>query len=164
MPIKIKDAKNLEIGTILYSNEFYNSDKPPRRFKVSGVVQTRKRDPLFLRVPLKHGLYTYAYLINTIRAPVIGKMNFHLDEFELDEEKAIAAMSKICNICGNLFIKECPRCDTSFDSTGRDLKIGIAPNGKVINPGKAYLSGLITHKEMAKAVLTWEKDHKIVMK
>jgi len=35
----------------------------PERWKVNGKVQTWKRDPSRVRVPVKHGLYSYAQIM-----------------------------------------------------------------------------------------------------
>lgn len=46
------EALNLQYGDILL-------DPRNKRWKVSGMVKTWKRSPERIRVPLKHGLYTY---------------------------------------------------------------------------------------------------------
>lgn len=66
--ITLKEAKELEVGDILI-------DYFGKRWKVNGRVKTWKTDVLRIRVPLKHGLYSYDALethdfrqIDTIRA------------------------------------------------------------------------------------------------
>jgi hypothetical protein len=53
-----KEALELKRGDILI-------DSRGKRWKVNGKVQTWKRDPFRLRVPLKHGLYVYDALTET---------------------------------------------------------------------------------------------------
>jgi len=50
--LTLEEAKQLRPGDILL-------DKDNRRWKVNGQVKTWKRDPLRIRVPLKHGLYAF---------------------------------------------------------------------------------------------------------
>lgn len=75
--ITLEDAKSLKSGTILYSLANYNRKGDPARYRVNGAVQTWKRDPSRVRVPLKHGLYAYDYLTED---------NLHW--YTLDEEYA----------------------------------------------------------------------------
>ena len=53
--ITLEQAKNLKIGDILI-------DRRGKKYKVNGKVKTWKRSPDRVRVPLKHGLYTYDYI------------------------------------------------------------------------------------------------------
>lgn len=53
------EALTLEYGDYLHDRSNSNSDGSPRRWKVSGRVQTWKRDPSRIRIPLKHGLRSY---------------------------------------------------------------------------------------------------------
>ncbi len=92
--ITLEQAKQLKYGDILYHNELINNDKTPARWRVNGQVKTLKRDPNYVRVPLKHGLYSYGYLVNGERAYVNGKFNFPLEEFELTEERAIEVLKE----------------------------------------------------------------------
>jgi hypothetical protein len=50
--ITLAQAKALKSGDILL-------DKHQRRWKVNGSVKLWKTDPSRIRVPLKHGLYSY---------------------------------------------------------------------------------------------------------
>ncbi len=50
--ITLDEAKELQYGDILVTPN-------GKRWKVSGKVQTWKRDESRIRVPLKHGLYAY---------------------------------------------------------------------------------------------------------
>lgn len=52
MPLTLAEAKQLKYGDYLVADD-------ERRWKVNGAVQTWKRDEGRIRVPLKHGLYTY---------------------------------------------------------------------------------------------------------
>lgn len=63
MPITLDQAKALRRGDILHTN----LDHPAKgqhcpRWKVNGQVQTWKRSPDRVSVPLKHGLYLYDHL------------------------------------------------------------------------------------------------------
>jgi len=49
--LTLERAKALRFGEVLVING--------RRWKVNGKVQTWKRDASRIRVPLKHGLYSY---------------------------------------------------------------------------------------------------------
>lgn len=53
--ITLQEAFDLKIGDILL-------DSANKRWKVNGQVQTWKRNAARIRVPLKHGLYVYAYI------------------------------------------------------------------------------------------------------
>ena len=59
--ITLEQAKGLQYGDILH-------DRHNKRWKVNGMVRTWKRDPSRIRVPLKHGLYSY---------DAINESNFH---------------------------------------------------------------------------------------
>ncbi len=50
--LTLEEAKQLQYGDILL-------DRHGKRWKVSGMVKTWKRDSNRIRVPLKHGLYSY---------------------------------------------------------------------------------------------------------
>lgn len=54
--ITLAEAKELRPGEIL----IHSQDQ--RRWKVSGQVKTWVRNPNRIRVPLKHGLYSYGAL------------------------------------------------------------------------------------------------------
>jgi len=60
----LEEAKNLSIGQIIYQVNDTNVDGSLRRWKVNGEVKTwkRKANQHRVRVPLKHGLWTYSYL------------------------------------------------------------------------------------------------------
>jgi len=60
--ITLEQAKALKHGTTLYCAVLYNSDGSPARFRVNGKPKTWKRDHSRVAVPLKRGLYEYAYL------------------------------------------------------------------------------------------------------
>lgn len=56
--ITLAGAKELRYGEVLV-------DDNGKRWRVTGKVQTWKRDPNRIRVPLKHGLYAYGALITS---------------------------------------------------------------------------------------------------
>lgn len=60
--ITLQDAKELRHGDMLYHVTNRNADKTPQRWRVNGKPKTWKRDPARVRVPIKHGLYSYDYL------------------------------------------------------------------------------------------------------
>ena len=55
--MNLNQAKKLKYGDQLEHKIYKNADGTRMRFRVSGKVQTWKRDPNRIRVPLKHGLY-----------------------------------------------------------------------------------------------------------
>lgn len=87
MGITLEQAKQLEYGDILYSNEYVGCDQSPKRYKVNGKPKIWKRDPNRIRVPLKHGLYAYGELTNGTHEG--GSFTFYLEELELEESIAI---------------------------------------------------------------------------
>lgn len=79
--MNLRQAKSLKIGTVLHYTG--PGDCGPKqkggstviRYRVNGVVQTWKRSPERVRVPLKHGLYHFSELTET-----------NLDLFHLESE------------------------------------------------------------------------------
>ena len=67
-------AKALKRGDVLHHKYFKNVDGTPERWRVNGMVKTWKRNPHRIKVPLKYGLWCYAYLTQ-----------LNLDDFELAE-------------------------------------------------------------------------------
>jgi hypothetical protein len=57
--ITLEQAKSLKRGQILHHDINRNSDGTCQRWKVNGQVQTWKREPNRVRVPIKHGLRHY---------------------------------------------------------------------------------------------------------
>lgn len=53
--ITLEEAKQLRHREVLV-------DQWGKRWYVNGAVKTWKRDPSRIRVPLKHGLYSYDYI------------------------------------------------------------------------------------------------------
>lgn len=94
MGITLEQAKQLNYGDILYSNEYVNSDNTPQRFRVNGSVKTWKTDPNRIRIPLKRGLREYGELTNGTHEG--GQFTFYLEELELDEDIAIEKASIAC--------------------------------------------------------------------
>jgi len=64
MAITLEQAKALEYGEVLHSNENKNADGTCQRWRVSGKVRRWKRDPDRIKVPLKQGIRGYNYLTN----------------------------------------------------------------------------------------------------
>lgn len=62
MAITLDQAKSLQYGDILYHRTNRNADGTAQRWRVNGKVKTWKTRPNSIRVPLKHGLYSYDYL------------------------------------------------------------------------------------------------------
>ena len=62
--INLTQAKQLKYGDMIHHTTLKNADKTPMRFTVKGEVDIWKRDVDRIRVPLKHGLYEYGYLVN----------------------------------------------------------------------------------------------------
>lgn len=60
--ITLEQAKELGHGTILYHVRNRNADGTPQRWRVNGKVKTWKTRPDEVRVPIKHGLYSFDYL------------------------------------------------------------------------------------------------------
>jgi hypothetical protein len=53
--ITLEEAKNLKHGDILI-------DQWGKRWRINGKVKTWVRSPEKVRVPVKHGLYSYDYI------------------------------------------------------------------------------------------------------
>ena len=63
MAITLEQAKALQFGDYVFSTEDKNADgKTFRAYKVNGKVQTWKRSPERVRVPVKRGLYQFDYI------------------------------------------------------------------------------------------------------
>ena len=62
MAITLAQAKKLRYGATLYHVINRNSDGSPERWRVNGQVKTWKTRPNEVRIPVKHGLYSYDYL------------------------------------------------------------------------------------------------------
>lgn len=94
MTITLEQAKALQYGDMLYCNTIKMADgKTPARWRVNGKVKTWKTDPYRIEIPLKHGLYNYAYLLHGKIANRIHRKiytpTFGINNFELTEEKAM---------------------------------------------------------------------------
>lgn len=61
-PLTINKAKRLKPGDIVYQSNKLNSDGTLRRWKVTGKVKVWKTNINRVKVPVKHGLYTYGYI------------------------------------------------------------------------------------------------------
>jgi hypothetical protein len=62
MPLTLERAKRLQYRETLI-------DEHGKRWRVNGAVKTWKRDASRIRVPLKHGLYSFAALVDTDFTP-----------------------------------------------------------------------------------------------
>ena len=62
MAITLEQAKNLRHGQTLHRVLNRNADGTPQRWRVNGMVKTWKRSPHKVKVPIKHGMYSYDYL------------------------------------------------------------------------------------------------------
>lgn len=60
--VTLAQAKSLHQGTVLHFRHAYNADGTPQRWRVNGAPKTWKTRPTDVRVPLKHGLYSFGYL------------------------------------------------------------------------------------------------------
>jgi hypothetical protein len=60
--ITLEQAKGLTIGQVLYHRFNRNSDGTAQRWVVKGKVKTWVRSPGKVKVPVKHGLYTFDYV------------------------------------------------------------------------------------------------------
>lgn len=65
MAITLEQAKSLRRGDILHHVRNRNADGTPQRWRVNGKVQTWKRSPERVRVPVKYGLRSYDYVRET---------------------------------------------------------------------------------------------------
>ncbi len=81
LTITLEEAKDLQVGTVIYHRFNRNADGSPQRWKVNGQVKRWKRDRDRVKVPLKYGFKgSYGYLENDT-----------LKWFCLREEDALAA-------------------------------------------------------------------------
>jgi len=108
MAITLEQAKNLKYGDTVYFVQMYKTvntyfehstgrikavnepvegDKV-RRFKVNGAAKTWKTRPNDVKVPLKYGLYDFAYLGTVDNCEP-------LDRFYLTEEEAMIELAPI---------------------------------------------------------------------
>jgi len=62
MAITLEQAKNLKVGDIVHHNTNKNADGTPQRWKVNGKTKTWKTRPNEIKIPVKHGLYSYGYI------------------------------------------------------------------------------------------------------
>lgn len=62
--MRLRDAFKLNYGDVIEHKTLKNADGSRMRFRVTGAVKIWKRDKERIKVPLKHGLYDYGYLVN----------------------------------------------------------------------------------------------------
>jgi hypothetical protein len=60
--LTLQEAKNLRVNQIVYEIGAYNYDGTARRWRVNGKPKTWKRNPRRVKVPVKHGLWSYGYI------------------------------------------------------------------------------------------------------
>lgn len=87
--LTLEQAKELKSGTIIYHVTNKNNDGTAQKWKVNGKVQTWKRDPLRVKIPVKYGLYRYDYITESElhlitltepeRVKSFTKHNIHID-------------------------------------------------------------------------------------
>lgn len=58
----LSEAKKLRYGQVVFHKTRKNSDGTAQRWRVSGKVQTWKKDSKRIKVPIKFGLYANDYL------------------------------------------------------------------------------------------------------
>lgn len=89
MSLTLEDAKQLQYREVLV-------DEYGKRWYVSGAVKTWKRDPDRIRVPLKHGLYTYGALeTHDFHDGVCNYMTRERSEGRLDPRRGRANVSTL---------------------------------------------------------------------
>lgn len=76
MPLNLQQAKQLKPGDMLYRMTHCGAPGTPIRWKVNGKAKTWKRNPNKVQIPIKHGLYSYYYLMES---------NLHLFTLQVDE-------------------------------------------------------------------------------
>ena len=60
--ITLNQAKGLTHGQILYHVNHRNADGSPQRWRVNGRPKVWVRSPHKVKVPVKHGLWSYDYI------------------------------------------------------------------------------------------------------
>lgn len=60
--ITLEQARQLKHGDLLHHTVNKNADGTPQGWRVNGKVQTWKRNPEKVKIPLKYGLYRFDYL------------------------------------------------------------------------------------------------------
>lgn len=58
----LKEAKGLRLGQPLRHTVNKNADGTPQRWRVNGKVRTQKKNPGWVKVPIKRGLRDYGYI------------------------------------------------------------------------------------------------------
>jgi hypothetical protein len=76
--IMLYQAKNLQVGQMVYAIGYYDSDGRAQRFKVQGKPKTWKRNSERVEVTLKRGLKEYVLLTEHC-----------LEEFSLEEPERL---------------------------------------------------------------------------
>jgi len=61
-PLTLKQAKQLQVGDILYHTINRNADGTAQRWKVNGKITLWKTRPNEIKIPVKHGLYHFDYV------------------------------------------------------------------------------------------------------
>ena len=81
--ITLEQAKSLKYGDMLYHTSNTNADGSPQRWRVNGKPKTWKRNPEKVQVPLKYGLWSYAYLTERD----LDLVSLNEDEVEEDRDE-----------------------------------------------------------------------------
>jgi len=58
----LAEVKALAVGDVICYYGAFNSDGTCQRWHVNGAVQTWVTRPDHVKVPIKHGMYSYSYL------------------------------------------------------------------------------------------------------
>lgn len=61
-PMTLSEAKSLTYHQEIYDRTYRNADGTPARWRVSGKIQTWKKDPKRIKIPIKHGMYDTSYI------------------------------------------------------------------------------------------------------
>jgi len=80
--MKFKEALKLTCGEIVEHKKMKNADGTPLCLYVTGKVKTWKRDKTRIKIPVKHGLYEYGYLVNGTIEGSAGSFNVDIKEVD----------------------------------------------------------------------------------
>ena len=84
--ITLEEAKALKHGTTIYHMKNKNADNTAQRWRVNGKVQTWKKDPSKVKVPVKNGLRYCDYLTEH-ELNLVTLWNWKLFDFISDARK-----------------------------------------------------------------------------
>jgi hypothetical protein len=142
--LTLKQAKLLCPGDILV-------DDRNRRWKVNGQVQVWKKEPGRVRVPLKHGLYSYdeisqnrLHLVTPERAPAAPQFKSGQRVRQMDGGRCATVLSASCRKVNVRFDADPGEYGYYEDAFKRDSSCGRAP--KLMPAQKAILGGRSAHR------------------